>query len=257
MEGTQNEAIFWFKGSLADFFTSQGDEHVQKMWFKLNPAAKDLIESQDVPHVEVYALAVNGSLRPLSYNVQSADELIVYPKGQVRQFNSKYIVRDIARCPAKFVADVHLGKLVRLLRLLGIDTSYSNESDDAEIISQALDEDRAVLSRDLGLLKHGRLEFGYWPRSTDPEVQVEEVLNYFELRDTLDPFTRCMKCNGLLESVTLDEVAESVPPKVKAWCSDYRQCQNCEQVYWKGSHFTKLVATVNKLLDEEYSIDSI
>ncbi|MDZ7691828.1 MAG: Mut7-C RNAse domain-containing protein [Balneolaceae bacterium] len=253
----QKEAIFRFKGSLADFFASERDSHVQKVSFNLNPAAKDLIESQGVPHVEVYALAVNGSFRPLSYNVQSADELVAYPEEQVRPFNSKHRARDIGRCPEKFVADVHLGKLVRLLRLLGINTAYSRESDDAEIISQAVGENRAVLSRDLGLLKHGALEFGYWPRSTDPEVQVEEVLDYFELRDKVDPFTRCMKCNGWLESATLDEVAENVPPNVKSWCSDYRQCQSCEQVYWKGSHFRKLITTVNKLLDEDYSVDSI
>src|SRR6202030_4852483 len=48
----------------------------------------------------------------------------------------------------KFVADGHLGKLVRDLRLLGIDVTYDRAAEDRQLVRTASDEDRALLTRD-------------------------------------------------------------------------------------------------------------
>lgn len=254
MRKSKNRATIRFMGSLADFVGGQQNHGLE---FYLHPAAKDLIEAQGVPHVEVYALAVNGNYVPLAYNLQDGDKLEAYPRKEASKLRAGQRVRDPKECPKRFLADVHLAKLARLLRLLGIDTAQPSESDDTELVTQAVNEKRALLSRDLELLKHGRLDYGYWPRSTDPEKQVAEILEYFDLKDDIAPFTRCMKCNGLLSSVELEQVAESVPPNVQEWCSEYRQCRQCGQVYWKGSHFKKLVDKVNNFLGTDFSAEAI
>ncbi|MDX1637359.1 MAG: Mut7-C RNAse domain-containing protein, partial [Balneolaceae bacterium] len=105
-----------------------------------------------------------------------------------------------------------------------------------------------VLTRDLELLKHGALEHGYLPRSVDPEEQAREVFRYFDLQDRAAPFTRCMVCNGELQNAHPEQVAERVPEKVRQWCNAYRECQQCGNVYWKGSHYEKLKMQVNRLL---------
>jgi len=238
-----NTATFIFKGSLQDF-TEQAQ--VVKS-FQLHPSAKDLIESCGVPQVEVYGLRVNHRLESFSYNVADGDKLIVYPKGIPDGQDSPDNIRKARDLTSKFIADVHLGKLTRYLRLLGFDTVYKNDAKDTDIIDAAIRNHRTVLTRDVGLLKHGRLKHGYWLRSTEPNEQVLEVVKYFELACDIDPFTLCMNCNGHLEEVAKEEVTSKLPPKVKENFEEFRQCQACGQVYWKGSHYHKLADQVKQI----------
>ena len=65
-----------------------------------------------------------------------------------------------------------------------------------EIIEQSLDERRLILTRDLGILKDGRVTHGYWLRTDDPLTQEEEVVRMFHLGRLIAPYTRCLECNG-------------------------------------------------------------
>lgn len=238
-----NKATIIFKGSLQDF---TGQARVVKS-FQLHPSAKDLIESCGVPQVEVYGLKVDNRLESFSYNVADADKLTVYPKRNPDGEDNPYNIREARDLPSEFIADVHLGKLTRYLRLLGFDTVYKNDAKDTDIIDAALRHNRTVLTRDIGLLKHGRLKHGYWLRSTDPNEQVLEVITYFELADDMHPFTLCMNCNGYLEPVAKEGVSSKLPPKIKKNFEEFRQCQACGQVYWKGSHYQKLIEKVRQI----------
>lgn len=240
-----NTARFEFKGSLQDF---TGQHQVEKS-FHLNPSAKDLIESCGVPHVEVFGLMVNGREKPLSYNVSSGDSLLVIPKEIVDSSNYSDNIKRIDEMPGQFIADVHLGKLARLLRLTGIDTLYSNSADDPEIVNTAVRENRAVLTRDVGLLKHGKLSYGHWLRSTYPDQQLSDVIRYFDLSENLTPLSRCMSCNGYLKRVDKAVVESELPPRVKENFEHFKQCENCGKVYWKGTHYEKLVAKVREIQD--------
>jgi hypothetical protein len=53
----------------------------------------------------------------------------------------------------RFIADGHLGKLARHLRLLGFDAAYLRDAPDEEIAARAAADRRIVLTRDVGLLK--------------------------------------------------------------------------------------------------------
>src|SRR5437868_12624912 len=46
-----------------------------------------------------------------------------------------------------FIADVHLGKLAKLLRMLGFDTLYNNSFTNKELLSIAIKEKRILLSK--------------------------------------------------------------------------------------------------------------
>lgn len=238
-----NKATVIFKGSLQDF-TKQAQ--IVKS-FQLHPSAKDLIESCGVPQVEVYGLKVDNRLESFSYNVADGDTLTVYPKGVPDGQDTPENIREARDLPSKFIADVHLGKLTRNLRLLGCSTVYKNDAMDTDIIDASLHENRAVLTRDVGLLKHGRLKHGYWLRSTDPNEQLLEVATYFELAGHIQPFTLCMNCNGHLQPVAKEKVIPKLPPKVKENFEEFRQCQACGQIYWKGSHYDKLADKVKQI----------
>lgn len=242
MSVNTNRAEVRFYGTLNDFPGSEKKEYTVSVGFKMSPSAKDLIESLGIPHVEVYGIKAGGQTVSQCYNVRPDDQLEVFPKS--------YCLRTekAAHLPLRFIANVHLGKLVRLMRLLGFNTTYKKGKEDKQIIEQAVKEHRTVLTRDLDLLKHGVLTYGYWLRSTDPDEQIQEIIHYFELEDKIDPFTRCLLCNGTLIRVKYDEVADKVPARVKRWCNEYTQCNTCQKVYWKGSHYNHLKEKVSSIL---------
>ena len=141
-----------------------------------------------------------------------------------------------------FIADVHLRKLSRLLRLLGFDTLHSNDYEDAKIVAIAVEEGRIILTRDRQLLKHGAVTHGYWVRSTDPIEQAREIVKRFDLSDRIRAFSRCLSCNGLLSPVEKDDVFERIPPKTAAWLDTYYECESCKKLYWRGTHHERLKA---------------
>lgn len=245
MSSRQNikKAKIHFEGSLQDF-TDQ--PRIDKK-LHLNPSAKDLVESCGVPHVEVFGLTANSNPVPFSYNVSDGDIINVFPKQASDDPQYPQNINQADQLPAAFVADVHLGKTVRYLRLMGIDTLYSNSADDTLIVEMASKYQRAALTRDVGLLKHGKLKYGYWLRSDDPKQQLREVICFFDLREKFRPFTLCMECNGHLETVSKHSVKNVLPERVEQAFSEFRQCTSCGKVYWKGSHYKKLVDKVKEL----------
>lgn len=101
----------------------------------------------------------------------------------------------------RFVLDVHLGKLASLLRMLGFDTLYRNDYQDAQLAQILAQENRVVLTRDRGVLMRSLVIYGYYVRENNPEKQVLEVLRHFNLFDAIEPFQRCLRCNGTIKSI--------------------------------------------------------
>ena len=234
-------------GSLNDFLQDEStDMSLLTLPFELNPSVKDLIESKGIPHTAVFKIKVNGVTESPDYNVVSGDEVDIFPYELVDPNNFD----PIFSCPSAFLADSHLAKLGRNLRLLGLDTFIAEVSKDRETIQRSNSEKRMILTRDLNLLQQGSTRYGYRVRSEDPDRQLEEVLSRFDLKNRLQPFSRCMACNGFLEETDLDEVRDQVPPKVKEWCDQFHRCTNCGKVYWKGSHYDKLKEKVDRVLNK-------
>ena len=201
-------------------------------------SVKDVIESCGIPHPEVDLILVNGRAVDFAYVVTGAAEIEVYPPGiQYSNFREK---RLQATAVIEFVSDGHLGKLVRDLRLLGIDVVYDPAAEDRQLVKIATSENRALLTRDRRLLMHAAVRHGYYLRSQNPLEQTVEVLRRFELGSILSPFSRCLRCSALLEPTEKEKVIGQLEPLTKVYYEEFRRCTGCGQVYWSGSHFTKL-----------------
>ena len=214
--------------------------------FELSPSAKDLIESKGIPHTAVFKLLVNNHSKTLEYNVTADDEIDIFPLEMAGDEN----IDPIFTHPSSFIADGHLSKLGRDLRLLGLDTLIAEKYDEKEIIHVSNKAKRMILTRNLSLLQHGSTQYGYWVRNEDPDKQLEEILSRFDLSKSIQPFSRCMSCNGRLVETTLKEVHNDVPPKVREWCDRFHKCNSCGKVYWKGSHYDKLKEKVDRLVEK-------
>jgi uncharacterized protein with PIN domain len=147
----------------------------------------------------------------------------------------------------KFLADNMLGRLVTWLRLLGYDTVYIPHADDAQLARLARAEDRVLLTRDVELTRRRGLRY-LLIESERVEAQVQQVFRAFNLSAN-EAFSRCAECNLPLESVDKESVRERVPPYVFQTQDRFRRCSQCERVYWRGTHWARIVAQIEDLGD--------
>lgn len=232
----EHGAEFSFYGELNDFLPP--DQRDQTVLYRFNgrPGIKDPIEVLGVPHTEVDAIVVNGESAGFVYKLQNGDRVSVYPISCGLGEASAVKLRDALTGNVDFVVDVNLGKLARLLRLLGFDTLYDSAFIDREIVELSVNQNRIILTRDRRLLHAKEIIRGYWVRSVIPNQQLAEVVARFNLIGRIHPFYRCAACNGLIEKVEKQLVLHLLEPKTKKYYDIFYCCRDCGKVYWRGSH---------------------
>ena len=211
------------------------------------PSVKDIIESQGVPHTEVDMILVNGKSARFTYRIQDDDDISVYPEFESFDISRTQKLRPHPLRRPKFILDVHLGALARYMRMLGLDAKYGNNLKDNEIIDISEKEKRAILTRDIGILKHSCVKRGRWVRNTNPVKQIEEIIERFDLKNEIKEFTRCIKCNTKLKPIKKEKALPSVPAKIRLRQTEFSFCTKCNKIYWKGSHYDKMNTLVNKI----------
>lgn len=142
--------------------------------------------------------------------------------------------------PIRFCADVHLGKLARLLRMLGFDTVYRNNFSKRELCETAVNEQRCLLSKSPQFKKIPWFNF-YQVENADPNQQLKEVIDYYHLRPLFHPFSRCLYCNEMLMKKEKREVENVLLPQTKMNFTDFWKCPSCQKIFWKGSHYERMV----------------
>jgi len=210
-------------------------------------SVKDLIEATGVPHTEIGLILLNHHAIDFNYHLHDNDHISVYPpfcQLDISEFsrNQPLPLSDI-----KFVVDTHMGKLARYLRLLGFDTLYQNNYTDPELATISATENRILLTRDRGLLKHSIIKYAYFVRTTGSHNQLQEIISQFDLKLLFKPFSRCIHCNGALIKVDKKLIAAQLQTKTKRFYQHFKQCRNCQHIYWQGSHYYKILNLITSL----------
>ncbi|MBA3005625.1 MAG: Mut7-C ubiquitin/RNAse domain-containing protein [Proteobacteria bacterium] len=237
---------FWgnLKGLLRPPF--RGEKRVE---YELSRKAsvKDIVESFGVPHTEVGRLTIAG--RDISFSSPGShdDRVDVYPLCPPVDVLTPTLLRPEPLAAITFAVDVNVGKLASLLRMAGFDTFYRNYISDPELVMVAVQEGRIVLSRDTDLLKRKELVYGYLVREIYPEKQLAEVVHLFGLKDQLQPLSRCMRCNGLLQPVDKEQVLDQLEPLTRKYYHVFHQCSECKHIYWPGSHLDRMLKVLDTL----------
>ncbi|MDX1295172.1 MAG: Mut7-C RNAse domain-containing protein [Sulfurimonadaceae bacterium] len=148
-----------------------------------------------------------------------------------------------------FIADCHLGKLAKYLRLFGFDTLYFNSIDDDDLIAMANKEGRTILTRDRALYERGEASCLYL-KPRDTRGQLELVIAELGLKQVCRPFVRCLVCNTPLQPIDKDAVANKVPPKVARFFDTFEICPVCDKVFWHGDHYKRMRLFVEAVLQE-------
>ncbi len=244
MSGT---AEFRFYEELNDFLPRERRKVRFVFEFSGSPQVKDVIESLGVPHTEIDLILVNGNSVTFSHRLRDRESVSVYPVFESLNISDVTRLRPKPLRNTRFILDVHLGKLTKYLRMLGFDTYFDNSLDDRTIAGLAKTHGRIILTRDIGLLKIKSVTHGYWIRSVDPMVQLEETLQRFDLYSDINPLSRCMLCNGSIESVEKEAVLDKLLPETKANFDEFFRCEECSNIYWKGSHYENMLELIERI----------
>ncbi|MDQ1351790.1 MAG: uncharacterized protein QG657_2095 [Acidobacteriota bacterium] len=234
-----------FHGQLNSLLPVKKRNRLLTVEWKGKRSVKDLVESLCVPHTEVGEILVNDQCVAITYILCDNDRVTVFPVS---------LPGPLGMGDPKFICDVHLWKLARRLRLLGFDTLHDPQWDDAQLADISQKQGLILLTRDRGLLIRRKVERGIYIYSTDPEKQVKELLQRLGVRGLTAPFTRCLRCNGFLESMDMADqemarkVKSLVPGEILKWANEFHYCPSCRKMFWKGSHYLKLLQKLEDYL---------
>ncbi len=150
----------------------------------------------------------------------------------------------------RFVADRMLGRLARMLRLVGYDTVFSSHSTPAEVRAVAELEARVVLTRGQAEKRYPAVERVLSVKSDYAPEQLREVVEHFKLDPRRGLWTRCTLCNGMLEKVDKRAVKPHIHPKVFELYEEFFRCAACGHIYWRGSHVERMLKNLSAILSQ-------
>jgi hypothetical protein len=235
-------ATFRVHGSLSDFIATARRGRPIVREFADSPGIKDVLQALGLPHPEVDLIVVNGRPVGFDYRLRPGDLVEVFGLDRPPEPSGASGLIPAPPDPPSFVLDGHLGRLARYLRMLGFDSLYAAGADDAELARQSGSEERILLTRDRGLLKRSIVRHGYLVRDDDPRRQLAEVVGRYGLSRTATPFSRCVRCNGIITHVERAEVAEQLAgePRTLRYFDTFGRCGGCGSIYWPGSHHERM-----------------
>lgn len=242
--------LTWFLRLSGRFSCQKTDENSLLITYDGNrrTSIKDLLESFGIPHTAIYFIKAKGIKITFEYIVKPDDYLEVYGFDIPIDFS-----RDPSLRPAlhlndyRFVADANVGRLAKLLRMVGLDVAYKPTFHDKDIADIAHKEKRIVLTKDIRLLMRKKILYGYAVKAVMPKDQLIEIVNIFALRNSLKFFSRCMLCNALLTPVEKDVILHRLEPLTKKFYDKFFICPHCNKIYWAGSHRSHMEGLLNSL----------
>ncbi|MBI1982781.1 MAG: Mut7-C RNAse domain-containing protein [Acidobacteria bacterium] len=141
-----------------------------------------------------------------------------------------------------------LGRLARMLRLLGYDTLYDAAMTPRELEEAARQSGCIILTRGAAHKRFPNVSIVFSVKSDNTPEQLRELVRRFELDTHRGLWSRCTLCNGTIEAVEKRAVAALVPPKVFEVYEDFYRCSLCHHIYWRGSHVERILKNLDALL---------
>ena len=150
----------------------------------------------------------------------------------------------------RFVVDLNVGRLAKWLRVMGYDTLFPREGSDNDLVRVALREGRVLVTRDAQIslrraVRQGQLRVVYVV-DDDLWSQLRQLVEDLKL-DLKGGFSRCVRCNELLQRVEKDNVADRLPPYVFHNHSDFMECSLCLRLYWRGTHWSGMMSQLSQV----------
>jgi len=209
---------------------------------------KYMIEALGVPHTEVELILINGESAGFDRFLREGDRVAVYPTFEAFDVTPLLRMRDHPLRVTRFVADVHLGGLARLLRMTGFDTLFDTELEDSAIAAIAARDHRIVLTRDCELLKRPDITHGCFVHAHKSALQLREIFERLDLARSARPFTLCVHCDAPLRGVDQSMVQQRVPAPVFDCYKRFFICDGCGRIFWERRHWQRMLGLLDGLV---------
>jgi len=142
-----------------------------------------------------------------------------------------------------------LGAVAKKLRMFGFDCKYDSTIDDDYLILDAKREGRIIITRDAMLAKNA-IQHDVMAIKLQSKIEKEQLVEIakkinwkkFELQ-----YSRCSLCNGMLNVISKDQIAQEIPPKTSEFAQEFWQCSTCSHVYWVGTHIRSMERSIAEI----------
>ena len=150
-----------------------------------------------------------------------------------------------------FLVDAMLGNIAKKLQLLGFDSEYVSDIDDSKLIEKAKNENRTIISRDHNLVdraKKNKISSVYITKENEIE-QFLEILEttHLQFDEISGDSARCTKCNSPTSQINKLEIENKIPQGILEFHDKFWKCDECDQIYWEGTHIKNLQEFVHKI----------
>lgn len=235
-----------FYNRLSKFLLDKSQKYITHKFID-RTNVKDLIEAFGIPHTEVDVILVNKKSVTFNYLIKDGDKIEVFPNRE-KVFVKKLIpLKPKIIGKPKFIADVHLGGLVKLMRMFGLDVLYNNNYTDDEIVEISKTQKRIILTRDIGLLKRKNVKYGHFIFGTTKEEQFKETCQSFDLIKYSQPLSLCLECGTKLKRISHKKALERLKDFKFDKNLSFHTCEKCNKIYWEGSHYDKMKKKIQTL----------
>ncbi len=151
----------------------------------------------------------------------------------------------------KFIADRMLGKLARELRMLGYDTVYYRGENDYSLIKLARQEGRVIVTRSAKFTPRRPEDRMIRIMGDRPSSQLRELVQAGAIQLHEEAlFSRCLRCNRLIDEIPRDEAEGEVPDFILYQQKKFFRCPQCSRIYWQGSHQDHMKRKIEELFSQ-------
>ncbi len=135
----------------------------------------------------------------------------------------------------RFAVENTLGKLAKWLRILGFDTFYKPDLSAEKLMD--IGTGRILLTRTARIRDRNTPPKLIFITSDNPFEQLREVIGTLGIAPKdARPFSRCVRCNTMIQKVDKDSIRKRVPDYIWETHDAFRYCSQCGRIYWPGSH---------------------
>jgi uncharacterized protein len=224
------KGTFRFYEELNDFLPDHRQKIDFEAEFKGRKSIKDIIEEFGVPTTGVDLVLINGKSVDFNTIFQDGDRVSVYPVFEFLNIQNVTLLRRFSLRRIQFIADIHLKDIVKPMRLLGFDIDFNGSYTTQDIIEKSIRERRIILTKRKELLKSKSITHGMLIQPGTAVEQVKYIIDYLDINDRIKPLSRCLRCNGLMESEFTKKNLNRISPGIKRGCEKYILCKSCNEI---------------------------
>jgi uncharacterized protein len=223
------KGTFRFYEELNDYLSQNQQKVDIEAEFVGERCIKETIEDFNVPPETVDLILVNGDPVDFRYILKDGDRVSVYPVFERLNIQNVSVLRTFPLRRIQFTADADLKDMAQLMRMLGFDTIYDPAYRMADIIEISRQENRIILTKRKELLRSESVTHAVRVCPGTPLDQVKNVMDDLDIKDRINAFSRCLRCNDVLGHRQTKEILDRISPETKHIFEKYILCRSCRK----------------------------